>query len=111
MLGTSFHDSSCYKLQLVFGNCGVISVNLVVKGYVEMAGVAPETSQDIAEEIIFKGGRYFFLVTTKHEGTLIILAGCDCCSKSARPASKPSRATRSTSGTWATRPRFTWCCR
>ncbi|EDS39622.1 3-hydroxyisobutyrate dehydrogenase [Culex quinquefasciatus] len=49
---------SCYKLQLVFGNCGVISVNLVVKGYVEMVGVAPETSQDIAEEIIFKGGRY-----------------------------------------------------
>ncbi|EDS27604.1 conserved hypothetical protein [Culex quinquefasciatus] len=49
---------SCYKLQLVFGNCGVISVNFVVKGYVEMVGVAPETSQDIAEEIIFKGGRY-----------------------------------------------------
>ncbi|EDS28484.1 chromosome region maintenance protein 5/exportin [Culex quinquefasciatus] len=49
---------SCYKLQLVFGNCGVISVNLIDKGYVEMTGVAPETSQDIVEEIIFKGGRY-----------------------------------------------------
>ncbi|EDS45601.1 3-hydroxyisobutyrate dehydrogenase [Culex quinquefasciatus] len=28
------------------------------KGYVEMTGVDPETSQDIAEEIIFKGGRF-----------------------------------------------------
>lgn len=45
-------------LQLVFGNCGVMSANLVGKGYVEMTGVDPETSQDIAEQIIAKGGRY-----------------------------------------------------
>lgn len=35
-----------------------MSANLVGKGYVEMTGVDPETSQDIAEQIISKGGRY-----------------------------------------------------
>ncbi|EAT38913.1 AAEL009245-PA, partial [Aedes aegypti] len=42
--------------ELVFGNCGVMSANLVGKGYVEMTGVDPETSHDIAEQIIAKGG-------------------------------------------------------
>ncbi|EDS44950.1 3-hydroxyisobutyrate dehydrogenase [Culex quinquefasciatus] len=98
--------------KLVFGNCGVISANLVGKGYMEMTGVALETSQDIAEEIIFKGGRYpeaqvsvkrgprvnpdfnlFFFCHDRTRGHADILAGCDCCSKIARPASKPSRAT------------------
>jgi 3-hydroxyisobutyrate dehydrogenase len=45
-------------LQMVFGNCGVISTSLVGKGYVEMTGIDPETSQDIADAIISKGGRY-----------------------------------------------------
>lgn len=64
---------------LVFGNCGVMSANLVGKGYVEMTGVDPETSQDIAEQIISKGGRYLEAQiqgskTQAEEGTLIILA-------------------------------------
>lgn len=64
---------------LVFGNCGVMSANLVGKGYVEMTGVDPETSQDIAEQIISKGGRYLEAQiqgskNQAEEGTLIILA-------------------------------------
>ena len=43
---------------MVFGNCGVVSASLVGKGYVEMTGIDPETSQDIADAIISKGGRY-----------------------------------------------------
>ena len=43
---------------MVFGNCGVLSENLTDKGYVEMTGIDPETSQDIAESITGKGGRY-----------------------------------------------------
>lgn len=65
--------------ELVFGNCGVMSANLVGKGYVEMTGVDPETSQDIAEQIISKGGRYLEAQiqgskNQAEEGTLIILA-------------------------------------
>ncbi|XP_029715238.1 cytokine-like nuclear factor N-PAC isoform X1 [Aedes albopictus] len=65
--------------ELVFGNCGVMSANLVGKGYVEMTGVDPETSQDIAEQIIAKGGRYLEAQiqgskNQAEEGTLIILA-------------------------------------
>lgn len=64
---------------LVFGNCGVMSANLVGKGYVEMTGVDPETSQDIAEQIISKGGRYLEAQiqgskNQAEEGTLVILA-------------------------------------
>ncbi|XP_058058014.1 cytokine-like nuclear factor N-PAC isoform X1 [Anopheles bellator] len=67
---------------LVFGNCGVMSATLSGKGYVEMTGVDPETSQDIAEAIISKGGRYLEaqLQGSKNqaeEGTLIILASGD----------------------------------
>ncbi|EJY58038.1 AAEL017189-PA [Aedes aegypti] len=65
--------------ELVFGNCGVLSANLVGKGYVEMTGVDPETSHDIAEQIISKGGRYLEAQiqgskNQAEEGTLIILA-------------------------------------
>ncbi|EAT35237.1 AAEL012580-PA, partial [Aedes aegypti] len=65
--------------ELVFGNCGVMSANLVGKGYVEMTGVDPETSHDIAEQIISKGGRYLEAQiqgskNQAEEGTLIILA-------------------------------------
>lgn len=65
--------------ELVFGNCGVMSANLVGKGYVEMTGIDPETSQDIAEQIISKGGRYLEAQiqgskNQAEEGTVIILA-------------------------------------
>lgn len=43
---------------MVFGNCGVLSENLTDKGYIEMTGIDPETSQDIADSITGKGGRY-----------------------------------------------------
>lgn len=67
---------------MVFGNCGVMSATLTNKGYVEMTGVDPETSQDIAEAIISKGGRYLEAQiqgskNQAEEGTLIILASGD----------------------------------
>uniref|UniRef100_A0A2M4A6P4 Cytokine-like nuclear factor N-PAC n=1 Tax=Anopheles triannulatus TaxID=58253 RepID=A0A2M4A6P4_9DIPT len=67
---------------LVFGNCGVMSASLTGKGYVEMTGVDPETSQDIAEAIISKGGRYLESQVQgskqqAEEGTLVILASGD----------------------------------
>lgn len=44
---------------MVFGNCGVLqSDNLSNKGYVEMTGIDAETSQDIAEAITNRMGRY-----------------------------------------------------
>lgn len=67
---------------LVFGNCGVIQASLTNKGYVEMTGVDPESSQDIAEAIVRKGGRYLEAQiqgskNQAEEGTLIILASGD----------------------------------
>ncbi|XP_053672794.1 cytokine-like nuclear factor N-PAC [Anopheles nili] len=67
---------------MVFGNCGVMSATLAGKGYVEMTGVDPETSNDINEAIISKGGRYLEAQiqgskTQAEEGTLIILASGD----------------------------------
>ncbi|XP_052892478.1 cytokine-like nuclear factor N-PAC isoform X1 [Anopheles moucheti] len=67
---------------MVFGNCGVMSANLAGKGYVEMTGVDPETSNDINEAIISKGGRYLEAQiqgskNQAEEGTLIILASGD----------------------------------
>ena len=43
---------------MVFGNCGVLSEINTTKGYIEMTGIDPDTSQDIAEAISLKGGRY-----------------------------------------------------
>merc|ERR1719192_484538 len=43
---------------LVFGNCGVLQEINTTKGYVEMTGMDSDTSQDIAEAISLKGGRY-----------------------------------------------------
>ncbi|XP_058121117.1 cytokine-like nuclear factor N-PAC isoform X2 [Anopheles coustani] len=67
---------------LVFGNCGVIQASLTNKGYVEMTGIDPESSQDIAEAVVRKGGRYLEAQiqgskTQAEEGTLIILASGD----------------------------------
>ena len=43
---------------MVFGNCGVLSEINVTKSYVEMTGIDADTSQDIAEAISLKCGRY-----------------------------------------------------
>lgn len=70
--------------QLVFGNCGIISSNQHFdgKGYVEMTGLDGDTSQDIADAIVSKGGRYLEAQIQgsriqSEEGTLIILAAGD----------------------------------
>lgn len=34
---------------MVFGNCGVLSEVNSSKGFIEMSGIDPETSQDIGE--------------------------------------------------------------
>lgn len=45
---------------MVFGNCGILSSEAISdrKGYVEMTGIDDSTSQDIADAITSKGGRY-----------------------------------------------------
>ncbi|XP_023222216.1 putative oxidoreductase GLYR1 homolog [Centruroides sculpturatus] len=65
--------------EMVFGNCGVLQEIRTKKGYVEMTSIDPETSQDIAEAILTRGGRYLeaSLSGSKvpaEEGALIILA-------------------------------------
>lgn len=67
---------------MVFGNCGVLMEISPDKGYVEMTGIDAETSQDIAEAINAKGGRYLEAQvqgskTHAQEGTLVILAAGD----------------------------------
>ncbi|XP_054256835.1 cytokine-like nuclear factor N-PAC isoform X4 [Macrosteles quadrilineatus] len=67
---------------MVFGNCGVLPEAGPSKGYVEMTGIDAETSQDIAEAITGKGGRYLEAQvqgskTQAEEGTLVILAAGD----------------------------------
>lgn len=69
---------------MVFGNCGVLSSDSLAegKGYVEMTGIDAETSNDIADGITSKGGRYLEaqIQGSKNqadEGTLIILAAGD----------------------------------
>lgn len=70
--------------ELVFGNCGIISStqHFDGKGYVEMTGLDGDTSQDIADAIVSKGGRYLEAQIQgsriqAEEGTLIILAAGD----------------------------------
>ena len=68
--------------QMAFGNCGVLMEITPDKGYVEMTGIDAETSQDIAEAIVAKGGRYLEAQvqgskTHAQEGTLVILAAGD----------------------------------
>lgn len=67
---------------MVFGNCGVLVEITPEKGYVEMTGIDAETSQDIAEAINAKGGRYLEAQVQgskiqAEEGTLVILAAGD----------------------------------
>lgn len=68
--------------EMVFGNCGVLSEMGPNKSYVEMTGIDAETSQDIAEGITGKGGRYLEAQmqgskVEAEEGTLVILAAGD----------------------------------
>ena len=67
---------------LVFGNCGVLSEMNGSKSYVEMTGIDADTSQDIAEAVTLKCGRYLEaqLQGSKSEarnGTLVVLAAGD----------------------------------
>lgn len=64
---------------MVFGNCGVLQEINADKSYVEMTGIDAETSQDIAEAINNRGGRYLEAQVQgskvqAEEGTLVILA-------------------------------------
>jgi len=67
---------------MVFGNCGVLSEINQSKGYVEMTGIDADTSQDIAEAISLKGGRYLEAQVQgskdqASDGTLVILVAGD----------------------------------
>ena len=67
---------------MVFGNCGVLTEINSCKGYVEMTGIDPDTSQDIAEAISLKGGRYCEAQVQgsrdqSNQGTLVILVSGD----------------------------------
>merc|ERR1711902_333896 len=67
---------------MVFGNCGVLSEINTTKGYVEMTGIDADTSQDIAEAISLKGGRYLEAQIQgskeeANEGTLVVLVAGD----------------------------------
>lgn len=44
--------------EIVFGNCGVLQEIRAGKGFVEMTTVDAETSNDISEAILARGGRY-----------------------------------------------------
>ncbi|XP_064481986.1 cytokine-like nuclear factor N-PAC isoform X2 [Ornithodoros turicata] len=65
--------------EMVFGNCGVLQEIRDNKGYVEMTSIDPDTSQDISEAILLRGGRYLEAPVCgskkpAEDGTLIILA-------------------------------------
>ncbi|XP_015366934.1 PREDICTED: putative oxidoreductase GLYR1 homolog [Diuraphis noxia] len=67
---------------MVFGNCGVLPEIDKTKGYVEMTGIDPETSQDICEAILSRGGRYLEAMIqgsklNAEEGELICLTAGD----------------------------------
>ena len=67
---------------MVFGNCGVLSEINTTKGYIEMTGIDPDTSQDIAEAISLKGGRYLEAQVEgskdqAHDGSLVALVAGD----------------------------------
>jgi len=67
---------------MVFGNCGVLQEVNADKSYIEMTGIDAETSQDLAEAINNRGGRYLEAQVQgskvqAEEGTLVILAAGD----------------------------------
>jgi len=68
--------------ELVFGNCGVLQEINTTKGYVEMTSIDSDTSQDIAEAISLKGGRYLEAQIQgskgqAQDGTLVVLVAGD----------------------------------
>merc|ERR1711928_203004 len=68
--------------KMVFGNCGVLQEMTSTKGFVEMTGIDAETSQDIADAITGKGGRYLETQiqgskVQAEEGMLVLLAAGD----------------------------------
>ncbi|XP_052130777.1 cytokine-like nuclear factor N-PAC [Frankliniella occidentalis] len=67
---------------MVFGNCGVLLEMGQSKGYVEMTNIDAETSKDISEAIMTKGGRYLEAQVQgsklqAEDGTLVVLAAGD----------------------------------
>merc|ERR1711936_391062 len=67
---------------MVFGNCGVLTEINTTKGYVEMTGIDADTSQDIAEAISLKGGRYLEAQVQgskdqSQDGSLVLLVAGD----------------------------------
>lgn len=44
--------------EIVFGNCGILAEMRSGKGYVEMTSIDADTSNDISEAILARGGRY-----------------------------------------------------
>ena len=67
---------------MVFGNCGVLTEINTTKGYVEMTGIDADTSQDIAEAISLKGGRYLEAQVQgskdqAQDGSLVVLVAGD----------------------------------
>lgn len=44
--------------EIVFGNCGVLQEIKAGKGYVEMTTIDSETSNDISEAVLARGGKY-----------------------------------------------------
>jgi 3-hydroxyisobutyrate dehydrogenase len=67
---------------MVFGNCGVLTEINTTKGYIEMTGIDPDTSQDIAEAISLKGGRYLEAQVQgskdqSQDGSLVVLVAGD----------------------------------
>lgn len=69
--------------EIVFGNCGVLADMTDGKGYVEMSAIDAETSNDVSEAIIARGGRYLeapIIGSGKQraeEGNLTVIAAGD----------------------------------
>ncbi|XP_077518729.1 nucleosome-destabilizing factor isoform X2 [Amblyomma americanum] len=75
-------SNSVAAKEMVFGNCGVLQEIRDNKGYVEMTSIDPDTSQDISEAIMLRGGRYLEAPVSgskkpAEDGTLIILGAGD----------------------------------
>lgn len=69
--------------EIVFGNCGVLAEIRSGKGYVEMTTIDSETSNDVSEAIIARGGRFVEapVITSgkqqAEEGNLTVIASGD----------------------------------
>ena len=69
--------------EIVFGNCGVLAEIRSGKGYVEMTTIDSETSNDVSEAIIARGGRFIEapVITSgkqqAEEGNLTVIASGD----------------------------------